>query len=143
MLTDDTGGVIAHSMPDSYDLAALQAVGSELSDQVLGFQDATGGAKQFDLRFEQGRIILRPFKNYYLLVMCEPVINLQLLSISVNVIVNKLEKLILQSPTPLQYLAVEAPIPAESQAADLTLPKLHKPQLRSAKLLERFNRDFS
>jgi predicted regulator of Ras-like GTPase activity (Roadblock/LC7/MglB family) len=141
MLTDDTGGVVAHSMPDSYDLTVLQAVGSELIDQVLGFQDATGEAKQFDLRFEQGRIILRPFKNYYLLVMCEPVINLQLLSISINVIVNKLEKLILQSPTPLKYLTVE--VPAEPQAADSPLPKLNKPQLRSAKLLERFNRDFS
>jgi predicted regulator of Ras-like GTPase activity (Roadblock/LC7/MglB family) len=141
LLTDDTGGVIANSLPDSFSLPTLQAVCTELNFKVLGFQDPTGGTKQFDLRFEHGRIILRSFGNFYLLLLCEPAINLQLLSLSMNVAVNKLEKLILQSPKPLKYLAAEVVV--EPQEIDSPIPKLHKPQLRSAKLLERFNKEFS
>jgi predicted regulator of Ras-like GTPase activity (Roadblock/LC7/MglB family) len=124
VLSDDDGGVLAHSFPPIFDLSALQTISSGLNYNIMGLQDATGGVKLLDLRFEHGRIIVKPLLNHFLLMLCEPNLNLQLLSISMNVAIKKIEKLILQNPRPLP-LAASAPLAA--QAAATAPPKPKKP----------------
>lgn len=148
LLADDTGGVLASCLPDNFSMAVLNAIVAELNFNMPGFHQSTGGAKVFDLRFENGRVVLKPFGNCCLLVICEPVKNIQLLTISMNVAVSKIEKIIQNSPEPRKYISdkvVVAPAAPEEQAipADKPIPRLHKPKLRSELLLERFQNEYS
>jgi predicted regulator of Ras-like GTPase activity (Roadblock/LC7/MglB family) len=140
LLFDDTGGIVANSLPESSGLVELQELVAELSYIIPGFQEATGGVKQFELRFEHARVIIRVFRKYCLLVLAGPGVNVQVLAIALNVAVNRLDRLLLQSPEPLQYL--KAVVVAEP-VKDLPILKLPRPQMRSEKMLERFNKDFS
>lgn len=129
LLSDDDGGVLAHSFPSIFELSSLQAISSGLNYNIMGLQDATGGVKLLDLRFEHGRIIVKPLPNHFLLMLCEPNLNLQLLSITMNVAIKKIEKLVTQSPKPLPLAAAStssAPKPTQAQAA-ATPPKPKKP----------------
>jgi predicted regulator of Ras-like GTPase activity (Roadblock/LC7/MglB family) len=128
LLSDDEGGVLAHSFPPIFDLSSLQAISSGLNYNIMGLQDATGGVKLLDLRFEHGRIIVKPLPNNFLLMLCEPNLNLQLLSISMNVAIKKIEKLFSQSPKPLPLAAASTPVaPQIKHAAAPSPPTPKKP----------------
>lgn len=101
LLSDDDGNVLAHSFPPVFDLPSLQGVCSNLNFNIHGLHEATGGVRLLDLRFEHGRVIVRTLQNQILLLLCEQSVNLQLLSISVNVAIRKVEKLIEQGLKPL------------------------------------------
>jgi predicted regulator of Ras-like GTPase activity (Roadblock/LC7/MglB family) len=100
LLSDDDGNVLAHSFPPVFDLPALQGVCSNLNFNLHGLMDATGGVKLLDLRFDHGRVIIRSLQSQVLLLLCEQSVNLQLLTISVNVAIRKIEKLIDQGFKP-------------------------------------------
>jgi len=131
LLSDDEGGVLAHSFPPVFDLSSLQALTSGLNYNIMGLQDATGGVKLLDLRYEHGRIIVKPLPNHFLLMLCEPNLNLQLLSISMNVAIKKIEKLITQSPKPLPLAAAQGTAAPRTQQTPppqpATPPKPKKP----------------
>ena len=110
LLSDDDGAVLAHSFPPVFDLPSLQGVCSNLNFNIHGLQEATGGVKLLDLRFDHGRVIVRSLQNQVLLLLCEQSVNLQLLTISVNVAIRKIEKLLEQGLKPV----VAAPVPAAS-----------------------------
>ena len=116
LLADAEGGVITHSFPAVFELSSLQTVSSGLNYNIMGLQDATGGVSFLDLRFEHGRIVVKPFSNHFLLMLCEPTLNLQLLSISMNVAIKKIDKLISQAPKPLISAAVPTPQVAQTAA---------------------------
>lgn len=100
LLTDDDSSVMAHSFPPLFDLASLQEVCSNLNFNIMGLGDATGGVKLLDLRFEHGRVIVKTMPNLLLLLLCEQAVNLQLLSISINVAIKKIEKIMVQAASP-------------------------------------------
>ena len=64
-----------------------------LQDNTVGLQDVTGGVKLFDIRFELGRLIIKTLPHMFVVVLCQPSVNIQLLYISLNVAIKKLEKL--------------------------------------------------
>jgi predicted regulator of Ras-like GTPase activity (Roadblock/LC7/MglB family) len=128
LLSDDEGNVLAHSFPSIFDLTSLQGVSGGLNFNILGLHDATAGVKLLDLRFEHGRVIVKPMPKFSLLMLCEQNLNIQLLSISMNVAIKKLEKLVAMphkpmtaSPTTPQ--AQQAAKPATTAPA----PKVKKP----------------
>jgi predicted regulator of Ras-like GTPase activity (Roadblock/LC7/MglB family) len=123
VLSDDDGGVLAHSFPPIFDLSSLQTISSGLNYNIMGLQDSTGGVKLLDLRFEHGRIIVKPLHNHFLLMLCETNLNLQLLSISMNVAIKKIEKLISQTPKPLPLAAAATPLKPQSAATAPPKPK--------------------
>ena len=98
ILSDDDGSVLVHSFPSVFDLSALQGICNNLNFNVMGLQEASGGVKLLDLRFEHGRVIVKTMPNLFLLMLCEQAINLQLLYISINVAVKKLEKIYAHTP---------------------------------------------
>lgn len=91
---DDDGKLLGQALPPMYDSDLLQEAASIVSDSILGVNDATGGVSSLDLRYSEGRIIVRPAQNCYLLLLCEQKINVQLLNMSLSVAQKKLEKTI-------------------------------------------------
>jgi predicted regulator of Ras-like GTPase activity (Roadblock/LC7/MglB family) len=116
LLTDDDSSVMAHSFPPVFDLTTLQEGCSNLNFNIMGLNDTTGGVKLLDLRFAHGRVIVKSMPNLLLLLLCEQTVNLQLLSISINVAAKKLEKLLLEpvmptSATPVQQMLAATSVP--------------------------------
>lgn len=93
MLSDEQGNMLAHSFPPYFDAATIKGAAELLQDNIVGLQDVTGGVKLFDVRFELGRLIIKPLPHMFLVILCQPAVNLQLLFISLNVAVKKIEKL--------------------------------------------------
>ena len=98
MLSDEQGNILAHSFPPYFDAATIKGAAELLQDNTVGLQDVTGGVKLFDVRFELGRLIIKPLPHMFLVALCQPAVNIQLLLISLNVAIKKLEKLSLETP---------------------------------------------
>jgi hypothetical protein len=93
MLSDERGEVLAHSFPPYFDEGTIKGAAELLYDNTVGLQDVTGGVKLFDVRCELGRLIIKTLPNKFVVVLCQPTVNVQLLFISLNVATKKLEKL--------------------------------------------------
>jgi predicted regulator of Ras-like GTPase activity (Roadblock/LC7/MglB family) len=111
MLSDTQGNVLVHSFPLIFDQATLTNIAMLISDNSLGLQEATGDVKLIDIRYELGRIIIKTLPRCFVTVLCEPGINVQLLTITLNVVIKKLEKF-----SDEQFAAL-APKPAAVEAA--------------------------
>lgn len=96
MLSDENGNVLAHSFPPYFDTETIKGAAERLQDNTVGLQDATGGVKLFDIRLELGRLIIKTLPQMFIVVLCQPAVNIQLLLISLNVAIKKLEKLSLE-----------------------------------------------
>lgn len=93
MLSDERGNVLAHSFPAYFDAATIKGAAELLQDNTVGLQDITGGVKLFDIRCELGRLIIKTLPHMFVVILCQPTVNVQLLFISLNVAIKKLEKL--------------------------------------------------
>ena len=113
MLSDDRGNVLAHSFPSYFDTATIHGAAELLQDNTVGLQDITGGVKLFDIRFELGRLIIKTLPHMFVVVLCQPTVNIQLLFISLNVAIKKLEKL------SIDHLLVKS---AQQPAAQVQIP---------------------
>lgn len=92
MLSDERGNVLAHSFPPYFDSGTIKGAAELLQDNTVGLQDITGGVKLFDIRCELGRIIIKSVPHMSVAVLCQSTVNIQLLFISLNVAIKKLEK---------------------------------------------------
>lgn len=119
MLSDAQGNVLAHSFPTIFDEGTFKNIAALINDNSLGLQEVTGEVKLFDLRFELGRIIIKSLPRFFVTVLCEPTVNVQLLTISLNVAVKKIEKF------PNDQLAALLPQPATPVPAPK--PVIEKP----------------
>jgi predicted regulator of Ras-like GTPase activity (Roadblock/LC7/MglB family) len=113
MLSDEKGNVMAHSFPPYFDTGTIKGAAELLQDNTVGLQEITGGVKLFDIRFELGRLIIKTLPHMFVVVLCQPTVNIQLLYISLNVAIKKLEKLsidhlLVQTP---QQAAVQTQVP--------------------------------
>ena len=93
MLSDERGNILAHSFPPYFDAGTIKGAAELFQDNTIGLQDITGGVKAFDIRFELGRLIIKTLPHMFIVVLCQPAVNIQLLYISLNVAIKKLEKL--------------------------------------------------
>jgi hypothetical protein len=118
MLSDERGNVLAHSFPPLFDHGTLKGVTDLLQDNADGLQEATGGVKLIDMRFELGRVLVKTLPRMFLVILCQPAVNVQLLFISINVVIKKLEKLaadnLLVQVTPQAPPQVQMPPPSAS-----------------------------
>lgn len=120
MLSDERGNVLAHSFPPYFDPGTLKGAAELLQDNTIGLHEATGGVRLFDIRFELGRLIIKTLPNMFVVILCQPAVNIQLLFISLNVAIKKLEKLSIDShlvqpaqPAPQP----QSPVPGTAPAA--------------------------
>lgn len=98
LLLDDDGNVVANSLPAIYDAASLKEISSTVAQNIEGLQEYTGGVVALDMRFEHGRLVAKKMSKNVLILLCQQTLNIQLLQISLNVAINKLEKLVTQMP---------------------------------------------
>lgn len=115
LLADKNGNLLANVFPSIFDTAVLRENVGLLIDSTSGLKEMTGGVQLFDLRFELGRVIIKPLANYFLVILCQPSINIPFLMISLNVAVKGLDNLppeqISAPPVePVQPLPPAAPV---------------------------------
>ena len=92
MLSDEDGNILAHSLPPYFDIGTIKGAADLFQDNTVGLQEITGGVRLFDIRCDLGRLIIKTLPNSFLAILCQPSVNIQLLLISLNVTIKKLER---------------------------------------------------
>lgn len=94
----DKGNVLVHAFPALIDAASLQKAASLVLECSHGLQ-ISQTLDILDLRYYDGRILAKSFSGATLFLLCTKNINLQMLSITLNLAVRKLEpKLVKETP---------------------------------------------
>lgn len=86
----DKGNVLVHAFPALIDAASLQKAASLVLECSHGLQ-ISQTLDILDLRYSDGRILAKLFPGATLFLLCTKNINLQMLSITLNLAVRKLE----------------------------------------------------
>jgi predicted regulator of Ras-like GTPase activity (Roadblock/LC7/MglB family) len=105
-LFNHKGDVLAHAFPPLIDAASLKNAASLTVECSHGLQ-ISKTLDLLDLRYSDGRILVKAFPGAMLFLMCANSINLQILSITINLAVKKLEaKLPSEAPAAVPQPAV-------------------------------------
>jgi predicted regulator of Ras-like GTPase activity (Roadblock/LC7/MglB family) len=108
-----TGNVLVQAFPALVDAATLKKAASLTLECSHGLQ-ISQTLDLLDLRYSDGRILVKPFPGAMLFLLCTNSINLNVLSITLNLAVKKLEaKLTSQLPVAEQLAPVENPASVE------------------------------
>jgi predicted regulator of Ras-like GTPase activity (Roadblock/LC7/MglB family) len=90
---NENGAVLSHAFPALIDATALKKAAELTLECVHGLQIAQT-LEVLDLRYAEGRIIIKTFPGAMLCLLCAKSINLQVLMITLNLAVKKLETLL-------------------------------------------------
>ena len=90
---NEKGAVLTHAFPPLIDAASLQKA-AELTLECVQSLQIEQTLELFDLRYAEGRIIIKAFPGALLYLLCAKNINLQVLTITLNLAVKKLESLL-------------------------------------------------
>jgi len=96
LVNSNARGVVAHAFPPLFDVSIIQEAARALPNVSRGLQGGDG-PDCIDFRFADGRIIVRPLPSAQLLLLGTKELNTQVLNISLNVAVKKLEKMLSDS----------------------------------------------
>jgi hypothetical protein len=90
LVFDPNGAMVASAFPPVFDPAGLQELAGQLSADGY-FQDwLAGDQASLDLRYGDGRVVVRGLDGPWLLVLCTPQTNSQLLSMSLTQVARRL-----------------------------------------------------
>lgn len=90
MVFGSSGTVVSSHFPPIFDAAGLQQLASQLAGDAY-FQDWLADDRAaLDLRYADGRVVVRSMQSCWLLVVCAPDTNSQLLSMSLTQAVRRL-----------------------------------------------------
>jgi predicted regulator of Ras-like GTPase activity (Roadblock/LC7/MglB family) len=107
---NDNGEVLSHAFPSLVDPAAISSSAELIRECAHGLQ-ISQTLDVLDLRYADGRLIVKAFPGALLCLMCAKNINLQVLFITLNLAVKKLESLVpAQGETPTAVVAEEAAV---------------------------------
>ena len=88
---DGEGRVLASALPDVFDDAILSTVGRTISHTIAGLSSARRRkARDFDLLYTEGRVIVKPLREGCLCILCVRDINVPLLNLTANATARKL-----------------------------------------------------
>lgn len=96
---NEKGAVLSHAFPPLIDATALKRTAELTLECVHGLQIAQT-LEILDLRYAEGRIIVKSFPGAMLCLLCAKNINLQVLIITLNLAVKKLETLLPKEEAP-------------------------------------------
>jgi predicted regulator of Ras-like GTPase activity (Roadblock/LC7/MglB family) len=97
---NEKGDVLCHAFPPLIDTTALNKAAELTLECVYGLQIAQT-LEVLDLRYAEGRIIIKTFPGAMLCLLCAKSINLQVLVITLNLAVKKLESLLPKEEEPV------------------------------------------
>jgi len=101
---NEMGEVVDHAFPPLIDAGSLKSVAGMVLECAHGLQIART-LDILDLRYAEGRLIVKAFPGALLCLMCAKNINLQVLTITLNLAVKKLEALLPTAAEPAQEAA--------------------------------------
>jgi predicted regulator of Ras-like GTPase activity (Roadblock/LC7/MglB family) len=106
---NEQGAVVDHAFPPIIETGSLKTTAGLVLECAHGLQIAQT-LDILDLRYTEGRIIIKTFPGAMLCLLCAKNINLQVLTITLNLAVKKLEALLPTVEKPAEpALAVEEP----------------------------------
>lgn len=100
-LFSERGDVLAHVFPGLIDQETVQECAGLVLDCLHGLQ-VSETLELADLRYNDGRIIIKPGPGVLLCLLCTKSINLQMLNITLNLAVKKLESIASDEPIPVR-----------------------------------------
>jgi predicted regulator of Ras-like GTPase activity (Roadblock/LC7/MglB family) len=89
------GHPLARSFPSTFDSAILKRTTPILIKIAEDLQMQTSSANLFDQNYDVGRIIVKQIQEGFLAILCTNSVNMQILTISLNVAQNKIKNLML------------------------------------------------
>jgi len=90
MVFDAAGEVVASAFPPVFDARGLEQLAGQLSSDSF-FAEWLGGDKgALELAYGDGQVVIRSLLDSWLLVLCTPQVNPQLLSMSLTQVVRRL-----------------------------------------------------
>jgi len=101
---NEKGEVVDHAFPPLIDAGSLKSVAGLVLECAHGLQIART-LDILDLRYAEGRLIVKAFPGALLCLLCAKNINLQVLTITLNLAVKKLEALLPAAAEPAQEAA--------------------------------------
>jgi len=119
---NETGAVVDHAFPPLIDAKALKGAADLVLECAHGLQIAQS-LDILDLRYAEGRIIVKAFPGALLCLLCAKNVNLQILTITLNLAVKKLEALLPSSVEPAKT-AVSAEEAGDSSILRLRISHL-------------------
>ena len=141
LVMDDSGRVLVESLPSLFDKDQVAHAALVLAEQEIGLEELTGGVRLAELRFELGKLIVRPIAERSLVLICEHGANLQMLSIALNVAAKKIEKIPLapaaSSAAATAPRELTPPTPSGTGWTFMPLPVQNGKQLLRVSILEK------
>lgn len=119
------GELMVHAFPPLFDESIVRQASAAVADRNSGVRTAAGSFDLLDFRYNDGRIIIKPLSEAFLLLLCTKAINLQVLTISLNVAKGKLDSLIAAAGQVFAGAAAAQPPSATATAGVLSLPACH------------------
>ncbi len=129
MVIGEDGAILTAAFPSIYDDHLLTQVASLLSDEATAVQGLRTEGTLLEFRYAKGRVFARPFKQGLLAVVGTNAINAQLLDMSLNLAVRKLERGVAMEAPPPSVAKTEAKIEAKPQP--IAAPMADLPQIRA------------
>lgn len=112
----EKGEVVVHAFPALIDASAMKKAANLALECTHGLQIAQS-LDILDLRYAEGRIIIKAFPGAMLCLLCSKAINMQVLNITLNLATKKLESLLPKELPQPEPAAVSSSLP-ETPAAD-------------------------
>ncbi len=103
------GVAVACAFPPLFDTAIIDGVAAAVADSASGAHGATGPAELLDFRYAEGRVVIKPLQDAFVLLLCTKKVNLGVLTISLNVAKTKLESLMAVTQETRQKTAAVPP----------------------------------
>ncbi len=139
LIMQDTGQVLLQSLPAMFDQGQVAGAAGLLAEQQIGLEELTGGVRMGELRFELGKLVVRPVADRTIVLICEHGANLQMLAIALNVAAKKLEKMPAPATAPAapggQPRALTPPTPSGTGWTFMPLPVENGKQLLRVSVL--------
>lgn len=121
-LYDEQGKILAAACPLVLDESQLGIAAGAMLDCLHALQ-VSQILSGMELRFSEGRMLIRPLKGAYINVLCSKTVNLSMVNITLNLALRKLEQML---PLPgAAPTAVEAPVAAPAAATGMPLRIAH------------------
>jgi predicted regulator of Ras-like GTPase activity (Roadblock/LC7/MglB family) len=107
---DTKGRILARALPSIYDSGTLVVVARTMSQTFAGLETARRRkVGDMDMVFKEGRLVVKPFGEGFLGIVCVPRFNVALLNMTANVTVRKIHELLKERPTPVAAAPAAAP----------------------------------
>jgi hypothetical protein len=131
-VADRKGKILARALPSVYDAGLLENVALAMMQTFTGVETARRRkVGDIDMLFSQGRLVMKPFAEGCMGILCVPRMNVALLNLTANVVIRKVHEEIVRqaaaqpvpaAPSPAAPAAaavVKAGSPRESAALDI------------------------